>query len=618
MKYAKIALALPVDELFDYLIPKEFEGSCKVGARVLVSFGKRRLIGYVVAINQKTQIKQVKPILEVIDHHPVLSENFLKLTKSVSDYYFCSWGEAINSALPQGIRKGMKVSPPKQIEAPKQKEIPAGVKLFSCYDFDERISRYIEEIEKTINQGGSVIVLAPEIRLALRIGNLLKEKYPLKVAVTYRKQKIQEELSLWEDIWSGKISIVVGTRPAVFAPFSNTGLIIVDEVNAYGHKEDQSPYYHAREVALMRARLENITVLLGSSLESVDSYYHIMQNRYELINRDKEEIRSSIKISIIDMKQFLSTTNKSMLIISASLEDKIRKALHLRKKVIVFINRKGYASYAYCKKCGHVLTCDRCSLRLVYYFEEKKLICNSCGLKKELVAMCPVCKSNYIKYAGIGIEKVVSKLHLLFPQAKIARIDKSHAESVITDTDILVVTEMLFHEPYNLKADIVGIIDMDSVLNIIDFRMNEKIYSLIFRLKNLTNEELIIQTAQAQYYRAKNIADLNLENLYQAELRERKSLNLPPFTTLASLNLRGSKQERVYLAAKKIYDELKAKSKTISFFAPLEAVPFKLRGKFRYKIPIKSRKPDAIGLFLKKHLKNMKPSGIIVTLDFDI
>ena len=244
--------------------------------------------------------------------------------------------------------------------------------------------------------------------------------------------------------------------------------------------------------------------------------------------------------------------------ISPVLEDRISKALKAGKKIIIFTNHKGFARYASCRKCGWALNCEYCSSRLIFHFEEKKLICRLCGRKKEAVSLCPKCNSNYLKFSGYGAEKITSQLNLSFPGAKLIRLDKEH-QNQDENWQILVATEIIFHLNTLPRAEVVAAIDPDSAINIVDFRNNEKIYSLVYRLSLLTTEELIIQTSLAEFYQRKEFANLNMDKLFELELKERKALALPPYRHLTIIKARSKDKERAEDEALRIYRELAGK-----------------------------------------------------------
>lgn len=616
MRYVKVALGLPIDELFDYSLPKELIDKCFAGSRVLVPFSKHTFVGYVTGLSNNTKIAKarIRPILKLIDATPILSRQFLKLSKSVSNYYLNTWGQTIEAGLPVALKRGLPVN---VCNHPNPQKGSNGFNaILLRYDnYSDCLNFYFGEIDKTIAQKKSVIILFAQIKAALEIFTLLKERYQNQAALTYRKQKINDELKIWQAAANNEISILVGTRPSVFAPFSNLGLIIVDQEDGYGHKEEQAPYYHARDVAFMRAQLEKTNLILSSKTPSLESYYGQKCAKLKLVELLDKNVNSP-KITIADMGQYGFLKKKSRIILSPVLEAKINKAVEENEKVIIFINRKGFARYVYCQKCGYVIKCDRCSLRLIFYFEEKKLICNSCGFKKELPAVCPNCNASYIKYAGFGIEKVINQLNLLFPHIKIGRIDKEHKAS--SDFQIIVATEMILQEKHLPKAKVVAAIDLDSQLNIINFRSNEKIFSLLYRLKDLAKEEIVIQTVMAEYYNG--FVSLDIDKFFEAELKERKILQLPPFTHLARVNLRGKDSERTKEAAFDLYEKMKRLEgidKKVFIFEPAESVPSKLRGNFRFNILLKFRSPAILSKSIRKFLNKISYSKVITTIEVD-
>ena len=661
MKYAKVVLGLPVDELFDYSIPEDLSGGCSVGCRVGVSFGRRNLIGYVVGVSLKTKIKKIKLISRLIDVNPILDSKFLQLTKAVSDYYCSSWGQAIESALPVGVRKGLVVggvdklnlidqnSPPRSsknctsgvvVEGGVVKTAPGGcstvgerqVASRGCSTGggrqtaswgraewlkgkpEEYFTVYCERIDVVLARNKSVLILAPEIKQCVELFNLIKAKYPDKrIELAYRKLKVKEELAVWEKAVNGCIDILIGTRAAVFSPLPNLGLIIIDREDSYGYKEEQAPYYQAPQVGRMRARLEGIPLILSSQTLSLGTYYGLKEKEYSPIGPTREDL-SRARITLVDLKQY--GKKKSGMLFSPVLEDKLNKAISAGKKALIFVNRKGYASFAHCQKCGFVLSCDKCSSRLIFHFEEKKLVCASCGLRKDLLKICPSCNSQYIKYSGFGIEKAVSQLNLYFPQAKIVRLDKEH-QDIPADFQIVVATEKIFHSDIQVQVDMSAVIDLDSALNMVDFRNNEKLYRLLDELRSLTKEELIIQTRIPEQYQNKEFLNLELSKLFDRELKERKELELPPYTHLTHINLRGKNLERARNAALGLYEKLKGQSEEFEIFEPVESIPSKLRGNFRFHILLKAKNQLKLSKFLKKQLKKTRYSGVILTVEVD-
>ena len=615
MPYVKVALNLPIAELFDYLIPEELSVENLLGARVIVPFGRRNIIGLIVEVIAHSKIKMVKPILKIIDPLSLLNYKALQLAKRISQYYSSSQGQAIFTMLPLGIRKGMAVSITPGKDIPREKN-NFKVNFLQNSNFDARLQLYDTFIKNALAEKENVIVLSPQINSCIKIAAFLKQEYGDKIGVTYRRQNVKEELALWGKAKNAMLDIVIGTRSAVFTPFSNLGLIIMDDEEGYGYKEEQAPYYHARDVALMRGRLEKIPVVLGAAIPSLESFYCIKSKKYALLSVPEKHTTPQPKITIVDIRHYASSRDKFRGCISPVLEDRLHKILGAGKKAILFINRKGFASLAYCQKCGFILSCDTCSSKLTFYFEEKKLICQSCGGKKELLSICPKCNAHYISYRGLGIEKVLSQLHLLFPDTKIARLDKEH-QNQYGDFQVLISTEMLFSSTDTPKAHLVAAIDIDTTLQFVDFRSNERLYALLLRLKDIAYEELIIQTWLPEYYQRKECSGLKLHKLFSAELRERKALELPPFTHLITLNVRGKNMERAKTTALRLYEGVKGRDDTLSLFEPVEAMPFKLRGNFRFKIVLKAKNPPYINSMLKEELKKIKTYGIIITVDVD-
>jgi len=610
MLYAKVVVGLPVEGPFDYIVPEHLEKKISVGMRVWVSFGaKKKIVGFVVGLDQKTNIKKIKALSDLIDDFPVLDKKILSLTKKLSEYYCCSWGEAIETALPEGIRKGRRLGA--------QGQSPSGDSpcADACVDSKfstillqgehlERWDIYIKHLKEALGCGRTAIVLLPDIYSVFVAKEIIQAQINSPVGVVYRKQP--QELEEWGKINSGEIKIVVGTRAAVFAPLSKLGLIIIDDEEDSVYKQDQVPHYHAAKVAELRANMEKAKLVLGSAAPSLENIYLARKNKiqYSLLPGSKP----SFGIKIIDAKNFT---------FSRLLTDAIQGVINSKGKALLFLNRKGFATFGFCQNCRLTLKCPRCNINLNYHFKENILNCHYCNFKMPVPKICPHCNAGYIRYSGMGTETIESELSRLFPQAKIKKWDDADSDQC-KDADIIVATSAIIRQA-KFKFDLIGVLSIDNSLNRIDFRSGEKSFALLSGLLGLAKEAVIIQTGLPHHHSFCALVKNDPDIFYDEELKERKQLGLPPYSHLILVKLRGRKEEQVKNAASLLFEKLNAanKGKGIDIMSVNPAQPPKLRENFYWQILVRSANALKANKLLKINIKDLAHSGIIVTVDVD-
>ncbi|MDD5465362.1 MAG: primosomal protein N' [Candidatus Omnitrophica bacterium] len=611
MLYAKVVLGLPIDGPFDYLIPADLENKISVGARAWVNFRNKKEVAYVVGLSNKTKIKKIKEISALIGQSPILDEKMLLLTRRLAEYYCCSWGEAIETALPDEIRKGKingTVSIFPQSSSRKIETVPSFVQG------QDRMPVYLREIKEVQAQKRSAIVLFSDISEAERAKKLIEKDLGIEVFLTFRKQP--KELEVWEKIRQAQYCVVIGTRSTIFSPVNDLGLIIVDQEDDRVYKQEQAPHYHAREVALMRAQIQGAKVILASHSLSLESFYLAQKENL------KREIIPSKKaypqVKIIDVRRLAYAQRKSKSLFSKFLADAIYAQLGEKGKILLVINRTGFATAAACHNCGAALKCPRCNINLVFHFEEDKLRCHHCNFKMEAPKICPSCNTGYIKYSGIGTEKVESELARIFPQARIKIIGEAKEGINLLDADIFVATGSVVKQQGTLNFDLIGVLAIDNSLNRVDFRAAEKTFSLLAGLVSLTSKTMIIQSANANHHCFQALVKNDPQLFYREELKQRKQLELAPFKHMILLKARGSGLEKVKQAAADLFEKLNGlKSNSIKILSLNPGQPPKLRGNFYYQILMRASSAEKASHFLKLHLKEWHYSGIIVSVDLD-
>jgi primosomal protein N' (replication factor Y) len=610
--YAKVVLGLPIEGPFDYIVPKDLENSAKIGTRVWVPFRNKKLLGFIVGTSRKTSVKNLKNISEIIDNFPVLDKNMLSVTRELSRYYCCSWGEAIATALPSGLRQGKRIT--LRQNYPASRTIGSqDIILFHDLDGQARWDNYLEHIKETLKDNKSAIIILPDINSVLNAKRVIKEKLAIEPDILYRKTP--KEFLVWTKIRESKGNIVIGTRSAVFAPVTNLGLLIIDEEEDSVYKQEQVPHYNAKGVAFMRVGLEKAKLILGSSSPSLESLYLAKKNRIKYLQLPRTKDFPEIKL--IDMKSEFHNSKSGDRILSKYLQDSLGSCLNSGGKALLYLNRKGFSTTCACSNCGKILKCQRCNINLVYHFKEDLLGCHYCNFRMEAPKICPNCNAGYIKFSGTGTEKIESELSRIFPNARINKLE-TRGKLSLEDTDICVATSAITKQA-NCYFDLAGVLGIDNSLNRVDLRSAEKTFAQLVRLLGRTAKKLIIQTNAPTHHCFQALLKKDINMFYEEELKQRKQTGFPPYRHLVAIKLRGAIETRVRESAASLFGRLKKsnRDKNIKILSVNAAQPPKLRGKFYWQILISCDNCPKVSKFLKTHLKYGAHSGIIVTVDAD-
>jgi len=607
--YAKVVLGLPVEGPFDYLVPPDLENKVSVGSRAWVNFRNKKEVAYITGLSNKTKIKKIKELLGIIDEAAVLDEQMLLLTKRLAEYYCCSWGEAIEAALPDDLRKGKVFNRDSDLYFERVKD--NGRCPYLAVQGQERMPVYLREVKEAWAANRSAIILFSDIPEAERARKLIEKDLGTDVFLVFRKQP--KELEIWKDIRQAQKCIVVGTRSSIFSPVNNLGLIIIDQEQEQVYKQEQVPHYHARQVALMRGEICGAKVILGSRVASLESFYLEQEGKlkFEVIPPKA----AYPVVQVIDSRRLAYAERKSKAIFSKFLADAIYTSLLEKGKILVFIERKGFATSAACHNCGVALKCPRCNINLVFHFDQDKLKCHHCNFTMDVPKICPSCSSGYIKYSGLGTEKVESELARIFPQARIKIIDEHGPD--LSSADIFVSTSSVIKHQ-GLSFDLIGVIAIDNSLNRVDFRAAEKTFALLMALASLASKKMIIQSANANHHCFQAVVKNDVQIFLREELKQRKQLNFAPYKHMILLKLRGANLDKVKKAGQDLFEKLnQIKTSSIKMLSFNPGQPAKLRGNFYYQILTRASSVEKAVKFLKLHLKEGHFSGIIVTVDVD-
>jgi primosomal protein N' (replication factor Y) len=466
---------------------------------------------------------------------------------------------------------------------------------------------YLRALELNKANGRQGIVLLPEIALTEHMIDLYTSRLGNEVVIWHSNLTIKEKRLAWENMTTGKASVIVGARSAVFAPFSKLGLIIIDEEHENSYRQDQNPKYHARDVALKRSMLENAVIIFGSATPSLETAYKASRGEYKFLAlNERVEARPMPRVEVVDLRQELKKGNFS--IFSELLQAKIRTRLDAKEQVILFLNRRGYNNFFICRDCGHNVRCNSCDISLTYHASSQELKCHYCGYCQKVPVLCPQCGSSRIRGFGIGTERVEQEVRKFFPDARVARLDtdvarKGYRQEVFTEfelghIDILVGTQMIakgfdFH-----GVTLVGVISADLSLNMPDFRARERTFQLLTQVAGRAGRgekagEVIIQTYWPEHEVILAAKRQDYNDFYHQEILLRKELNYPPFSHVLRVLVLGEVEGKVREGCLGFADILKEEAenlKDITILGPAPAPITKIQNLYRWQVMLKGPK----------------------------
>jgi primosomal protein N' (replication factor Y) (superfamily II helicase) len=503
---------------------------------------------------------------------------------------------------------------------------------------------YLQAISHALTQGKGAIVLVPEIALTPQTVERFKARFssgPLRttVAVLHSHLSSGERHDEWHKIREGRAKIVIGARSAVFAPVETLGLIIVDEEHEHSYKQEEAPRYNARDVAVVRAQMENAAVVLGSATPSMESLHNAKKGKYRLLEMPTRADDAKMPIvRVVDMRM-VARKQKDQTVLSPQLKEAILKRLEQKEQVMLFLNRRGFATSMQCPKCGYIAQCPNCSISLTYHRAAQQLRCHICNHQSKAPSVCPetACGNPAIRLAGLGTEKVEATLAKIFPHARISRMDsdtlkrKEDYRRVLGDfrtgkIDILVGTQMIAKGLHFPNVTLVGIIHADLGLHVPDFRAGERTFQLLTQVAGRAGRgdiegEVWIQAftpfhPAIQYARRHDVL-----GFYEQEIEFREQLRYPPFARVALLTFKGRNEEKVEFTAKhfrKLLDPLLAEFTDLKLAGPAPAPLAKAESFHRFQIMLRAGQMSRLSRRLNEiSLANPLPKDIRLVVDID-
>lgn len=579
---------------------------------VKIPLGRRQTLGIVADLKPATgPLPHLKTITALVDLRPYLTPAQLELARWVAEYYVTSLGLVIKAMLPK-----LSVRPPKLVipDVPRtpafaltdqQKAAlkliftsPNPVTLLYGVTGSGKTEVYLQAIARVLKEGKQCLVLIPEISLTPQTIARFQARFdPAIIALLHSQLPYGQRFREWQRIRDGKAKIVIGPRSALFAPVQRLGLIVIDEEHESSYKQwDQQPRYHARDVARQYAKLTGARLILGSATPSIETFYAATRDQINLAELPERIVQAKMPpVEIVDMRDELRGGNKS--IFSNLLQEKIATALAQKQQAILFINRRGAATFIMCRDCGYVPTCQRCQVSLTYHFTPgSMLLCHHCGYRADMPALCPACGSARIRYFGTGTQKVEAELKRLFPASRVLRLDTdttqracSHAEIFHgfagQKADILIGTQMIAKGFDLPNVALVGIISADTSLQLPDFRSNERTFQLLTQVAGRTGRGLqpgsvVLQTYHPDHPTITAAAQHDYRKFYEAEIKERRQLKYPPFAEQIKIVLGDATPAKLAVKGKQVMAELTGRLPRTNVLGPIPAFVPKIRNKF--------------------------------------
>ncbi|WJE17410.1 primosomal protein N' [Halobacillus sp. ACCC02827] len=797
MTIANVIVDVPsqnTDRPFDYKVPEKFEGIVQPGVRVIVPFGPRKIMGYVVSLSETSSFPSVKNITDVLDVLPTLTKELLELGKWLSRQTLSYYISCLQVMIPQvmkakyrkelwklteeplvpeldrffdgrgvvdfeefersGIsyrllkkhmddgevdvhyevksRETKKVIPmvepalePLQLEekwqdiSPRAKKQLAIVEFFIEYphalekkrllsllsttpaslkpliedgtlrEYKQEVFRdpygereferttpfpltdeqqssitpilrsieqkqheifllhgvtgsgktevYLQSIQEVIDKGEEAIMLVPEIALTPQMVERFKGRFGSKVAVLHSALSAGEKYDEWRKVQRRDVQVVVGARSAIFAPFTNLGLIIIDEEHETSYKQEDRTRYHARDVAIKRGETHRCPVVLGSATPALESYARAVKGNYHLLTMKKRMNEAVMpEVELVDMREELHEGNRTMF--SRVLKEKIEDRIAKGEQIVLFLNRRGYSTFVMCRDCGHVQECPHCDIALTYHKRQNKLKCHYCSHEEPMPKECPECESKTIRFFGTGTQKVEEALQELIPEARVLRMDvdttrrKGAHERLLKqfgekEADILLGTQMIAKGLDFGNVTLVGVLAADAMLNLPDFRASEKTFQLLTQVSGRAGRhekagEVVVQTYTPEHYSIELASTYDFERFFQEEMKLRKAFRYPPYYYLTLFTVSHPNQLKVQEVTQKITMFMQQQLSDGAFvLGPTPSALTRINNRYRYQCMVKYKKEPEQRKFVERILhyyeEEMKQeNGLQITVDF--
>lgn len=713
---------LSADLCFTYMIPENLRDRLKIGHKVLVPLGRKRVAGFVTAIQKDPPHNKIlRPLSKIIDSEPFFGENLVSLVRWISQYYFCSFPRAFKTSIPAPVRNTRQASlvlqvalnvsemeirealPKMRKKAPKQATIldllltkspvtiPAaellraagstrnsltalekkGLINFCSEDRYEILRRreeilptralkltgeqkvafmaikeaidkeefkvfllhgitgsgkteiYLQTVEVILARGKGAIILVPEISLTPQTGERFRSRFGDQVAVIHSAQAAGERFNSWRRLADGRARVVLGPRSAIFAPVENLGLIIVDEEHETSYKQTANhPFYHGRDVAVMRGKLETCPVILGSATPSVESYNNQAKGKYNLLSlNNRPEVAELPTVKIIDMRTEQQNIHGGISF-SALLLNEMKRNLKNGRQTILFLNRRGFYTVLVCRECGYIARCPQCSVSLTYHKSKRQMVCHICGYTSPPERNCPLCKSKELIFTGRGTQRIEEQIKKIFPAARVRRMDtdavgaRDSHRKILNEfkagrIDILIGTQMIAKGLDFPNVTLVGVIMADTALSLADFRATEYTFQILSQVGGRAGRgelkgTVIIQTRSPRHPALLSAVRHDYTAFFDQEISLRAELGYPPINHFISLTVLSRNENKSLRVCQLLADLLRPHlTGTDEILGPAPPPINRIRGKYRWQLLLKSHGVISILQALRQVLPNL-------------
>lgn len=635
-EFVDVILPVPLDGAFTYAVPAALTAPLQPGVRVTAPWGARSLTGVIAARRAQPPAHipadRIRPLTAVLDDAPVVDATVMELVRWTAAYYQAPLGEVMRCALPPGklpTRRARAAPAPLWSPRPRDFALNSSQRaaLEAIHGGENRspvllhgvtgsgkTAVYLAAIEVTLARGESALLLVPEIGLTPALFADFEAAFPRLVAVVHSGLAAGERARQWQRLRSREARVAVGTRSAIFAPLPCLGLILVDEEHDASFKQQEAPRYHARDLAVLRAKLCSARCVLGSATPSLESFAHARSGKYRLVTMPERAAQRPLPVvRLIDMgAEFRNSTAPRRHpmpedLLSTDLRTALDDRLRRGQQSLLLINRRGFAPIVLCRACGASVMCRDCALTLTFHKRAARLLCHLCGYSIEPPRVCPACASEHIYFLGSGSEKVEETLSGLFPSARIARLDRDtarsrrHFEETLArfrdgGLDILVGTQMIAKGHDLPGVTLVGVLHSDLGLSFPDFRSAERTFQLLTQVAGRAGRgsepgEVLLQVIHPGHYAVEAAARSDFAAFYDKEANFRRWLHYPPFAALACAQLRHRDYDRVLDYATQTSQFLRARATAyadVRVLGPAPALLARAKGLHRFQLLCKT------------------------------
>lgn len=653
-----VAVNYPLYQTFKYSVPNKI-GKVNIGERVLVPFGKKTIVGIVVKREKQVNKDKInyilKPIIDIIDDHPVVNLEIMKICTWASDYYEYPLGQVIFGALPSQLKQGVPITnvtifenQHKKLTAEKLeinlnneqnsifKKILRNTDSFSTslihgITGSGKTEVYVKLAQEVIRKKKQVLIIVPEINLTPQTITRFEMYIDENIQSYHSAHTLKEKMTTWLNVKNKKLDIVIGTRSSIFLPFKSLGLIIIDEEHDSSLKQQEKFRYHARDLSIMRAKSLNIPIVIGSATPSFESLHNTLLEKFKKYNLTKRYYKTDLpKITLVDLTKDLPQDG-----ISKFLKENIANTLSKKQQILLYIGRRGFSHALTCLECRWISKCKICESFMTYHKNQKLLKCHHCGNKQSISTNPGKCEKCSLIPVGFGTQRIEDKIKELFPDARVGRIDSDAISSLKklrdfinraknNEVDILIGTQMIVKGHDFPNVSLVGIIDIDSGLFNLDFRGLERTAQLITQVAGRSGRKnegghVIIQTRTPKHPLLDILLSKGYEDFAMKNLNDRKKANLPPYTHLCLVRMSSSKK----ITAFNFLDEIKclfSEQKSIFFLGPADAPIPKKNNMYVHQLIVGSKNRTVLRKItqeIRQYITKKKPYNIKWSIDVD-